>query len=84
MAIGSLILAFGLGALWMTLTAVQSRLIARDCAEYVLAGWACFTSLIWGYLVRTVALQPYVIVPYALGTAIGIVVGRRIGKRLER
>lgn len=77
-------IAFGLGCLWMTLTGIQTKLIVRAKSEALVPVWAFGTSLIWGYLVRVVVVDASVIVPYALGTAIGAWLARRLGRLLER
>lgn len=79
-----MLLAFGLGCLWMTLTGIQTKLLVRARSEALVPVWAFGTSLVWGYLVRVVVLDASVIVPYAAGTAIGAWLARQIGKRLER
>jgi uncharacterized membrane protein len=73
-------LAFGLGLLWMFLTGVQTKLLVKTRLELLLFAWAFVTSAVWGYLVRVVVLDASVIVPYAVGTAVGALLARRIGK----
>ncbi len=72
-------LAFGLGLLWMFLTGTQTKLLVKTRSELLLLAWAFVTSLVWGYLVRVVVLDASVIVPYAIGTAIGALLARRVG-----
>jgi hypothetical protein len=77
------VIPFGLGLLWMTLTGIQTKLLVRSKSDILLMIWALITSLIWGYLVRTVVISPTAIIPYAIGTAFGAFFARRIGKHLE-
>ena len=75
---------FLLGLVWMMMTGIQTKLLIRARSEIILMAWAFVTSLIWGYLVRTVVISPGAIIPYAVGTAIGALLALRIGKRLEK
>lgn len=77
-------IAFGLGMLWMTMTGIQTKLLVKTRSDILLVVWAFITSLIWGYLVRAVTIDQSVIIPYAVGTAIGVLFARRIGARLEK
>jgi len=74
------VIAFFLGGLWLTMTGVQTKLFIKAKSEWFLLVWAGVTSLMWGYLVRHVVLSPEVIPVYAIGTAIGAIIARRIGK----
>lgn len=73
-----IITAFLLGLLWMTMTGYQTRLLVKSDSDWLLFGWAMITSLVWGFLVRTVTLNASVIIPYAIGTAIGAVIARKL------
>jgi hypothetical protein len=84
MEIGTHLTAFGLGALWFTLTGIQTKLLVRTRSELLLMAWAFGTSIVWGYLVRTVILSPYVIVSYAAGTALGASLANHLGMRLQK
>jgi len=77
-----IIIPFILGLIWMLLTGVQTKLLVANNKEYFLFFWAMGTSLIWGYLVRVVTLDINAIIPYAIGTAFGAVLARRLGKLL--
>jgi hypothetical protein len=79
---GAKMVAFGLGLLWMALTGVQTKLLVKTSSEILLFAWAMGTSLIWGYLVRAVILDSRAIIPYAVGTAFGALLARRLGKCL--
>jgi hypothetical protein len=74
-------IAFGLGLLWMFLVSVQTKLLVKSKNGVLLFVWVLGTSLVWGYLVRVVALNERAIIPYALGTALGAVLAWRLGKR---
>lgn len=78
-----MIIAFGLGLLWMTLTGIQTKMLVKTKSEILLVAWAFGTSMIWGYLVRIVVLDKNMILPYAIGTAIGAFIAYRIGKWLS-
>lgn len=77
-------IAFGLGLLWMTMTGIQTKLLVKTRSEILLMMWAFITSLIWGFLVRAVTIDQSVIIPYAVGTAMGVLLARKIGARLEK
>jgi hypothetical protein len=74
-------LAFGLGLLWMILIGIQTKLLVVKHSEGVLFIWVLATSLIWGYLVRIIVLDIEKILPYAIGTALGAIIARRISQR---
>jgi uncharacterized membrane protein YfcA len=73
--------AFCLGCLWFSMTGVQTRLLVKTKSETFLMAWAFVTSVVWGYLIRVVVLSPAVVLPYALGTALGAWIARRISRR---
>lgn len=73
--------AFLLGAAWMSLVGVQTRLLVKSSSESVLFGWVLVTSLIWGFVVREVILDRWAIVPYAVGTACGALLARRVRRK---
>jgi ABC-type Fe3+-siderophore transport system permease subunit len=71
------------GAVWLTMTGIQTKLLIKTRTEWFLFGWAGATSLLWCYLVRHVVISPEVIPAYALGTAIGAIMARRVGSLFE-
>jgi hypothetical protein len=77
-------IAFGLGLLWMFLVSVQTILLTKNNSDLILFGWVVITSVIWGYVVKTISITPDLITPYAIGTGIGMVSGRKLLKRLEK
>lgn len=83
MAFDSILIPFGLGVLWMTMTGIQTKLLVKTRSELFLMAWALITSLVWGYLVRVVVISPGAIIPYAVGTALGALLARKIGARME-
>jgi hypothetical protein len=78
-----MILPFGLGLLWMALTGVQVKLQVKTGSEVLLFAWVALTSLVWGWLVRAVAMDSQAIIPYALGTACGAILARKLVERVR-
>lgn len=72
----AVLIPFALGLIWMMMTGTQTKLLVKTKSEWFLFGWAFATSVIWGYLVREVTINTAAILPYAVGTAIGIVLAR--------
>lgn len=79
-----MILAFGLGMLWMTLIGVQTKLFVATKNEWLLLFWVFITSIIWGYLVRVIVLDESVIISYSIGTAVGAKLSLRLSDIMER
>jgi hypothetical protein len=71
MRIETYALVFLSSLIWVFCTTTQTRLIAEK-RHYLLIGIvAAFTSAVWVFLVRAVAVTPDVAVVYIAGTAIG-------------
>jgi len=72
------IFALAMGALWEFLVGMQTQLLVGGKSLWHLGLWVLMTSLVWCYLVRTIVFTPSLIIPYAVGTAIGMVVTKKL------
>jgi len=71
-------IAFGLGMLWEFLVGMQTQLLVGGKSLWHLGLWVCLTSLVWGYLVRAIVFTPGLVIPYAIGTAFGMVITKKL------
>lgn len=67
----------------MTMIGIQTRLLVQSKLEIYTFVWVFITSLVWGYLIRLIIIDSSVIISYAFGTALGALMSKYIGKKLE-
>jgi hypothetical protein len=81
--VANVVVPFLLGLVWFTATGVQTKLLVNGRSEWGVAAWSFGTSLLWGLVVRTVTLNVWAVVPYAIGTALGALLARWVCRRMD-
>lgn len=77
------VIPFALGFVWMLMTGVQTKLIVKAPNLFALFAWAVAISLVWGYLIRVIAVSRDAVISYAVGTGLGIVLAKWLVDRYQ-